>query len=102
LSYPKPSTERPAAVGAEPADIRPSREVEGRAVPHSVGGDAFVIGCLVALGAVFYLAPWPLIYLPALLGVGVLTWRRPDLALVLVPLFSPFYMEPKQFGHPRP
>ncbi|MGH2449572.1 MAG: O-antigen ligase family protein [Chloroflexota bacterium] len=53
------------------------------------------LAALLLAAAMFYLAPWPILYLPALLAVVWLTWRRLDLALLLVPLFLPYFMLPK-------
>lgn len=54
---------------------------------------------LLAAAWIFYLVPWAPVYVVALLAVAFLTWRRLDLALVLVVLFCPFVMLPKHFGN---
>lgn len=53
---------------------------------------------LVALAAIFYLAPWPIVYVPALLALFAFSWLRLDLAVLLVILFAPLYMHPKHIG----
>ncbi|MGH2442911.1 MAG: O-antigen ligase family protein [Chloroflexota bacterium] len=58
-------------------------------------------GFAVLLGlpaSVFYLAPWPGLYIPALVVLAVLSWRRVDLALPLVIVFAPLFMLPKHLG----
>lgn len=60
--------------------------------------DLIYLAWLIACGAAFYVAPTPLLYIPPLLGAIVLSWYRPDLALVLVPLFAPYFMAPKHVG----
>jgi O-antigen ligase len=52
---------------------------------------------LLAAGA-FYLAPWPLVYGPALLAFAFLTWLRPELALGVIVAFAPLFMVPKHIG----
>lgn len=70
-----------------------------RARPDFPARDEFgALGLLVLLAAVFYVAPWAYVYVPAFLAVGILSWRRPDLALALVLVFAPFFMAPKHFG----
>lgn len=54
---------------------------------------------LVAAAAVFYLAPWGPLYALAFAVLAFLTWRRLDLALLLVVLFAPLFMQPKYIGH---
>lgn len=46
-----------------------------------------------------YLAPWPLLYVPAAAGLAALTLLRLDLALLLVPFYLPFFPAPKHVGH---
>lgn len=58
--------------------------------------DAWVLTAQVAAGCTFYLAPSPILYLPALASLFALAIYRLDLALVLVLLFSPLYLHPKQ------
>lgn len=60
--------------------------------------DGAIIALLIAAGALFYLAPLPLA-LAGLLVVAVLTWGRLDLGLLLVPLFLPFWPDPRRIGH---
>jgi putative inorganic carbon (hco3(-)) transporter len=54
---------------------------------------------LAGLSLVFYLAPWPPLYLPAGLLLAALTLFRLDLALLLVPFYLPFFPAPKHVGH---
>lgn len=60
--------------------------------------DALYAGGLSIAAAVFYVASWPWLYIPAFLALAALTWRRLDLGLLVVPLFVPYYMAPKHFG----
>ncbi len=57
----------------------------------------FALGLGVS-AAVFYLAPWPVVYGLAFLSLAVLTFLRLDFGLLVVPLFVPFFMAPKHFG----
>src|SRR5947209_1087381 len=57
-----------------------------------------MLAWLLAVATLFYVAPWPAVYGPALIGLAYLAWRRPDLALILVVLYAPFFMAPKHIG----
>ena len=61
--------------------------------------DAGTLAALLIAAVIFYEAPWGPVYLVALLIVAALSWRRPDLALVLPLVFSPLFMLPKHIGH---
>jgi len=63
-----------------------------------VDRDFSCVAGLVLAAVVFYIAPSPPVYGLALLGVVALTWYRLDLALLLVPLFLPYFMAPKHMG----
>ena len=65
----------------------------------SVGGDVAALAALLASAAVFYAAPWPALYVPALFVTCALAVRFPVWSLALVPAFAPFFMRPKHFGH---
>lgn len=60
--------------------------------------DARVLAAQVALGCAFYLTPSPIVYLPALAALFALAVYRLDVALLLVPLFAPLYLHPKQIS----
>lgn len=75
-----------------------SRSRAALAFGSAVRGDAALLGLLTAAATVFYLAPWPLLSLPALLAVAALSWYRLDLGLLLVVLFAPTFMVPKLLG----
>ncbi len=53
---------------------------------------------LLLAATAFYVAPWPVLYGPALVAVAALTWRRPELALGLIVAFAPLFMVPKHLG----
>ncbi|MGI8827068.1 MAG: O-antigen ligase family protein [Chloroflexota bacterium] len=63
--------------------------------------DAPQLLVLVACAVTFYLAPWPLVYIPALTALLGLALLWPRLALALVPLFAPLFMQPKHLGAER-
>jgi putative inorganic carbon (hco3(-)) transporter len=55
------------------------------------------LAMLLAAGlAFYYLVPSPLLSLPGLLLLAVCAWRRPPLALSLLPLTFPFWYVPKR------
>jgi len=60
--------------------------------------DQLIALAIVLVAAVFYVVPWPIGYLPCLLVVAFLSYQRLDLALLLVPLFAPAFMQPKHLG----
>ncbi len=62
------------------------------------GEERGVAAGLIVAAAIFYLAPWAPLYVVALAGLAFLTWRRLDLALPLVILFAPLFMQPKHIG----
>lgn len=53
---------------------------------------------MVLVALLFYVVPWPIGYMPCLLVVAILSYQRLDLALLLVPLFAPAFMQPKHLG----
>ncbi|HEX8728966.1 MAG TPA: O-antigen ligase family protein [Ktedonobacterales bacterium] len=62
--------------------------------------EPFIIAGMVVALASYYIVPSPLLALPGLLLFAVLTWRRLDLALCLLPLTFPFWYVPKTVvGH---
>lgn len=65
---------------------------------HLQSNDPLAAALLVAAAAAFYVTPYPPLYVGALLAVLLLAWARLDVALGLVPLFAPFFMEPKHLG----
>lgn len=84
----EPTTERPQQFGDEHGEDR-----------RADRSDALGIVAIVAAATVFYVAPWPFAYVPALAVVAVIAWWRLDLGLIIVPLFVPYFMQPKHFGH---
>jgi O-antigen ligase len=60
--------------------------------------DITLLGAMAVLALVFYAVPWGFVYVPALIALAVLTWRRLDLALWLVIAFAPAFMAPKHVG----
>jgi putative inorganic carbon (hco3(-)) transporter len=73
-------------------------EARSKDPPFSRGDTATLLGLVSAAGA-FYLLPWPPAYAVALIAVGALSFYRLDLALILIPLFAPFFMVPKHVGN---
>jgi len=68
-----------------------------RAYLESLSDQAIALA-IVLVGALFYVVPWPIGYVPCLLLLVVLSFQRLDLALLLVPLFAPAFMQPKHLG----
>jgi putative inorganic carbon (hco3(-)) transporter len=67
--------------------------------------DALPAVALLLCGTVFYAAPWPALWLPALVVTAAFAAIYPIQSLVLVPAFAPFFMQPKQIHgslHPAP
>ena len=60
--------------------------------------EAPVIAGLITSATVFYVAPWAPVYGVALLVVALLSIVRLERALILVPLFVPYFMSPKHLG----
>jgi putative inorganic carbon (hco3(-)) transporter len=60
--------------------------------------DALYLAALFALSLVAYRAPWAVVYVPAALGLALLTLLRLDLALLLVPFYLPFFPASKHIG----
>jgi O-antigen ligase len=58
--------------------------------------ERFVLAGLILGLAYYYVVPSPLLALPGLLLFVLLTWRRLDLALCLLPLTFPFWYVPKR------
>jgi O-antigen ligase len=67
-----------------------------------VRADLIALVGLFACAAIFYAAPWPFLYIPALIATAALALRYPVHSLALVPAFAPFFMQPKHIGHLRP
>lgn len=78
----------PGKSGPPPGDLIP---VQSR--------DTLVLALLAGLSAIFFLAPWPWLYVPAGALFVVLTLLRLDLALLLVPFYLPFFPAPKHVSH---
>lgn len=68
-----------------------------RAYLESLSDQAIALA-IVLLAALFYVVPWPIGYVPCLLVLAFLSYQRLDLALLLVPLFAPAFMQPKHLG----
>lgn len=79
------SPDRP---GAPPRNLTPS-----------LWRDSLVFALLAGLSLIFYVAPWPALYVPAAVLLAGLTVVRLDLALLLVPFYLPFFPAPKHIGH---
>lgn len=60
--------------------------------------DWTVLAAQVLFAAIFFVAPWAPVSYGALGVLLVLSWLRLDLALLLVPLFCPFFLEPRHFS----
>ncbi|GAC1511681.1 MAG: hypothetical protein NVS2B16_13450 [Chloroflexota bacterium] len=82
---------RPTAVFWQPRTIGSVRSLD-----RGVNGPMLV--ALLASATLFYAAPWPLVYVPAILAVLGLSIMQPVPSLALVPLFAPFFMQPKHLG----
>lgn len=67
-------------------------------IQRLTNNDTGFLALLAGAALLFYSAPWPALYVPALVLVIILSWLRLDLALALVILAAPFFMAPKQIG----
>lgn len=80
------------------AGPRAGKGLASTSLPREGGWAALLVGLFV----LYYVAPGVPLSLALLASCAVVCYLRLPLAVSLVPLAMPFYMLPKQLGHPSP